>query len=1289
MAAFPNLRHVVYAATTVGNNLLGHAPPEPPKSQLEANLEELESTADKCMHLIEALEELDGDSEEVLEKLELEWENIIKYKNREISGRLLHFAVWVAADTGDPDASAVRLLLESKADYQAPATYQGFNQKSVELEALHIAAGLGCVPALEALLKASQQPQETYLNRFCKFDGSAFYAPIHDAVFCGQREAVVWLLEHGASASLKNMDGFTPLHWLAYKSIDSENDIEVVTRSLIKHKAGLTEKTADTIRTVAFRDKIPLEMAALPGSQFPRNLMYLLAPSFQASQSAVDDGMGSMSKKATARSGPHGRSSVLTCGSKRGSARGRKVPEEPTSIMGDVALLSSYSTAAARSLTREVLHSPEDSLRHKVVFDAQDENAVDYLAGLFYLDALAAVDIVDALIYKPTVQDAGHHPLSCQARHGSASGVCQLSCTYRADVMPKKFQGQDVSWPTWLYHPEKGYPDWHNSFIRVPEEGEARQGDECDVETEVLMMPNILDLDILMALASTDKEYKCIFAKLPIRALVATLWYKVARPGYNMQLFFNIVELVVLVLWGLTSAADPMPGSRMFKTRVGDDARNSPSEVAFFWSVFISGALRDIVNTTLLIVNHFGKWKHCRKRWEDYCAMNIHGHCSEKACLQALPALWHPRKLFEDDKTMFYELLCSALRLVFLTVTMLEVNVRDDKTARAVAKRDGELSDTLQVFLAACFLAQTLKVVYMLRVTAGCGKRLLAIIATLFSGTMREMLGLTSLCFLCLLVVFVMIQPDRGISLILLDLYRGLTFGDGNGLDEMGLMHDRWDSAGGFLSTLGFFSTIMFNILLLNLIIAIYSNEYNRVETEADLLFQQARASLSFKYIMQGASGSMFSSSFSRALSQRQSEVMLLLVLALAVALPNILTGIWKEVNTFNAAAVCSFPSAIAQVCMVNVLMVQRGEWFGRHEDGREGPLENHYLWICRDARDNAHRLKKSVDPVELRLKELTDKMEAMGKKITNYSDNRVCGQNSTAASPARERSESRSPDFSAHPGFGRTVTTVSLMNTMKQQHRQTHHGSLLPPARRASKPPAQVIEEKLQKDKLTLPAAVGAIAAAAADEAGGAHRGKAPALGSQASTSRGCLTPAISQASSRGTVTFMPETISIDPLDGEETVKRPVEMTTALLRAAARRSIAAQRSESSDGSRSQARPLLERLASQLSESNAAAVRMQCSSRSSDAVVLQKASSGAEEAAGQQAHLLHNGGHYADDSLPTNYPRMQLPTVTVHQSDAGGPPATASPEPPQSPYSSLSGTPGSRSFVGGPWEFLD
>ena len=225
-------------------------------------------------------EDLDYDIEE-------SYESVLLYKNQYMRGRLLHFAVWFSSKNRERDADSVNLVLDNRADPNAKATYLSFaGHSETVLEAIHIAAGLGHVAALEALWSHTRREEQRNLaNMPCFVGDRPHYMPIHDAIYLqseGAAEAAIWLLQHGAQPNATNMDGFTPLHWAAFRGLGRgrEKGLEDMVCMLVKSKADLAARTSAGLRVPHFSDKTPLEMAALPGSDFPMSLMHLLAQSF-------------------------------------------------------------------------------------------------------------------------------------------------------------------------------------------------------------------------------------------------------------------------------------------------------------------------------------------------------------------------------------------------------------------------------------------------------------------------------------------------------------------------------------------------------------------------------------------------------------------------------------------------------------------------------------------------------------------------------------------------------------------------------------------------------------------------------------------------------------------------------------------------------------------------------------------------------------------------------------------------------------------------------------------------
>lgn len=880
-------------------------------------------------------------------RIEEDFTDLLKYKGRPVSGKPLHFAVWwcaTKAPLGAPagsalstaiqmqDAVLVRLLLRAMANPQAKARYQGRGNQTVELGAMHIAAGLGCVPALQALLDTSMGEPELMVNEYCTMGGAHFYTPLHDAAFCGKQEAVQWLLENTANPMLKNIDGFTPLHWLAYRGLDREDQVEGIVRLLLKSGASLDSRTSDDVPETRWRNLIPLELSVEPGSQFPKRLLYLLAPSFQVVENP----------------------SCVQATSTR-------------SIFEDMALMSARSTEAAFLFAQKIHNEGGESARVKIVIDAQREHAVGSIASLFHMAPEAATDLLNMLTDSPHVADPGHHPLSTRAILGSwwfASN--SMTSAYEPDRTSKRMGDLTaVKWPEWKYDAAKaaqgqaGFPAWHNNLVRAPAPENVRRSNVSDVEYSVLLLPNILDHDIFMALASCQPSADKVFTSLSVRGAIHCLWVNLISAVFVLTLWLNLLELVCLGVWGLTPAGRAT-GARLFlgpEEPLPSPSLHSPR----FSSVLAAGLLRDILNLLWWYYSLCKNWRRHLRDWKE-------GSRRGKAMQAGLHALWHPSKALDlSHNTTMPELVLAAIKAVFLWNVGPAVQLKTDETI--------EMTGQQVTLLALNLFLQCGKLIYMLRVSSVSGKKILVLLKTLLSGAMREMMLVALLVFASFFLTALILSKEFSVGFVGVALFRGLLFGEGSGLDALGFSlvtpeeNQRTDKR--FLSLLSLMGALSFVVVILNLIVAIYSNTYGQLEENSELLFQKERAKYSCMCLL-----SLQKLHFSNATAQVwvSRGVKLATAAALATAI-----ALWVQRPDSAVAMSCAAVlAALAQVSLQAIMM--QSVWFGRQKGGTEGPPEDHFLWICSKTDDP----DLSVSAYSARFEELDERLDML-ERITGH----------------------------------------------------------------------------------------------------------------------------------------------------------------------------------------------------------------------------------------------------------------------------------------------------------------
>jgi len=76
---------------------------------------------------------------------------------------------------------------------------------------------------------------------------------------------------------------------------------------------------------------------------------------------------------------------------------------------------------------------------------------------------------------------------------------------------------------------------------------EVRKPNVVEITKEELVIPNVMDLDIIQALAYTDHVQ--IFAKKSVQAMLYCAWTPIMTPGVRIKTSLALVDLVVLFMW--------------------------------------------------------------------------------------------------------------------------------------------------------------------------------------------------------------------------------------------------------------------------------------------------------------------------------------------------------------------------------------------------------------------------------------------------------------------------------------------------------------------------------------------------------------------------------------------------------------------------------------------------------------------------------------------------------------------------------------------------------------------
>lgn len=726
--------------------------------------------------------------------------NIMIYKGRPLfSAHLLHLAVWCSAQLRE--ASLVELVLHHlegtsfiKAKYLLPSRRPGWRVE-LQLDAIHIACGLGALPALAALVQhfsgqadspggsPRSKPSRTmqdYVNMYTiKFSQEIdnpqntttdnFYTPIHEATDKGFTDVAEFLLLHGADGGQPNLDGMFPLHFVAMRGsaggicTGDYDSLRRVVQELQEAGGSLEERVSRQHFNPKLAGRTPLQLAAAGDSRFPRQMMGLLVPCLQDKSFSVPR------------------------------------------FFADIAFLTALDAEAAAYVVREVQvrAARNNSVLQRFRLDAQLGKRTDLMASIIFLAPEAGVLMLEMLVGDPIVQDASKHNIPTRTTLYGFWQHLPMRCVYRPDMVRR----ENVTTPIWSFETDKPLekqPEiaWHRWLVPETDGFALRTDYVYNVSVSTVLMPNILDLDMFVALGRSLQHR--VFDKLSVKGMIYCLWNNLVDNLWLAELCFHLVELVVLMWWGL---AWPVNGPR----------QGIQADKPFCWAVITAGAIRELCQLTLGMHGCFRKFQ-----------------AHEEPTMRSL---WHPLS------ALFMEWAIPKLVLMLLQMRFAWGSAED--------LGESELSELDQVLLATTVLLKATQVTYSFRLCAG-GSKIYAIFFSFLGGATREMISIVFMIFLSFSLAFSVLAKDKAFGWVLASSYRGLLFGDGDGFNNLGLdVHeDSYRNNDSMLMVFLVVGSFFFNIILLNLIIAVYGNEYDKVAHETPLLFLHGRAKYCVTYVM-------------------------------------------------------------------------------------------------------------------------------------------------------------------------------------------------------------------------------------------------------------------------------------------------------------------------------------------------------------------------------------------------------------------------------------------------------
>eukprot|EP00929_Paragymnodinium_shiwhaense_P020344 TRINITY_DN13599_c0_g2_i1.p1 TRINITY_DN13599_c0_g2~~TRINITY_DN13599_c0_g2_i1.p1 ORF type:complete len:936 (+),score=184.53 TRINITY_DN13599_c0_g2_i1:67-2874(+) len=408
------------------------------------------------------------------------------------------------------------------------ATYEAYMNVTT-IHAMHFAASIGSISAMQWIVETScgsqsgGQQQSAVIDVLATLvfkDGrrSTHYTPLMSALWMSQTSAAIWLLDQGASATIANNDGLTPLHMLAWtglqRAADREQALERVSTKLIEKSADLsarssalehrTDEAAEKIRS-----KTALELAAVSKSTYPKAMLHLLTNTFQ-------------------------------------------MPTQ-SQLLAEVQTIAQANPCAAEGFLRRIREEDRGAdvrsrLKTEVAEMRQQGRHIEEFVRIFALSPTTGSEILKLLMMEPEVTSHQKYPLPMYTVLPNK----QILCTYQ---------------PAAKWDGSKEPPAWHRPFRRGDDLSSLSsvsllQTNVYEVRMKILHMPGVLHMKVLAILSILQPawHHMQVFAQIPVYGMVECTWSH-CQGLYFYTMFWELLVLAVLLVRGLypvDNLADPL-----------------------------------------------------------------------------------------------------------------------------------------------------------------------------------------------------------------------------------------------------------------------------------------------------------------------------------------------------------------------------------------------------------------------------------------------------------------------------------------------------------------------------------------------------------------------------------------------------------------------------------------------------------------------------------------------------------------------------------------------------------
>lgn len=893
-----------------------------------------------------------------------------------MSGTVLHYA------TGRSDIETfAKILAEPGIDLHAQASYSLPRAKDTEphnvvhLGAIHIAAFQGQLNKLKMIWEqagenmdeeASNEAKDRLLcssAEICKItdtgedERNVHFTPLHFAILGGSEncdEMIQWLLEHNADPTKVDHSNTTPLHLLSYLGFPPElflenARVEEIVKMMIEKGSTPVEDeegkaTGSSIllqksHSPAFAKagtgrhatvgSTPLQLATHPGSQFPTQKIHLLSEAF-AFATLVDDKV---------------------------NTHDRNAPDFFTEILTVV-------SSTRQGAIHFAMAAEEASKCGQLWLDGLRPTSISALAILMFRCPEAARMVFEVLsndMCEPDVMDIYTHPLPTLVDFQEKSLVgrfvsWEFRTAYNGDTLLDYYQPLDtkkcltIPWPQWKSDEDQS-KEWHAVFAPTP--GPKAVPKDCKIKVSI--MPNLIHLDMFWALANVPDDQIHVMGEETIQALVTCVWSHAVWRVHIVDLLTTLCTVAVLWYWGV------------FAREIGKETMPQMQH-SILWCCLLGLVIRDVLETLEWILQYHRRRVKAQQQYGDHSDFAIGVQ------------MWDFDNFFRLTP-ITQDLINLSGRLALLLFSSLYPSPEAWTEASFVPASMGSVKtwrDFAIVLLSLNIGFAFVKALRLSQMVGGIGLNIVAVLSSLLSGRMPQMLMVSSLVLFMFVAIFNVLIRNQTTYYMFIYLYRGLIFGDGDGLDFMGMKTDYSDAdsdmpekheqpfhaltKGVFMT----FATVLFNIVILNLVIAVYGNEYESMVEKSEGMFTRMRSMYCAKYLMLSGESTV---------STMIAEKLHLLTCGYSLGFLLIVGSLaWLKYSD-QVSYIASFLMAVGFLLWRERAMAPHNDWFDTSAEEEKKPF---YLWWCCPHDFEQDRFKGEDQKKD----EETDMLEGIADKV-------------------------------------------------------------------------------------------------------------------------------------------------------------------------------------------------------------------------------------------------------------------------------------------------------------------